>query len=915
MVSRMEPPHASLQLILPTDKRNPCFTLYQTEDGRFLHVYYGLERLEVIPAAPDHPAHRMLVARLYNADVKVAVLEELFDLDHKTIRAWGLALDSGDPEALQRMLFGAPRKLTSAIREFIAGRWPVLRAQGCRNHREMLQNEIETFFHVKLSGESLRIMMNQITNDKASAEAQASAAPEVSPPAHTLSDPASDGGDGTPERDLFAPVGAPPRPPDEAVESGDQLPADEPPEPFSQAPDPAPSAAPEPPTEPASAPPCLPQIHEVVEVVPAPGFRESTCVSRDGPGAGEPPPDEPQIPDSTDVSEPFENGNEPPVPDWFASKFDPWPWQPQPGEATLCDHAGVMIFAAALASLPAVVDPPQPILAQWLASTLLGAHNIEQTKLLNWSDLGLLLGTTVCFPAPQRELLGTLATPQTVAAVLRWNFQQLGEPVMRSNDFYLDPHTKHYTGMQRVLKGWCASIRWADKVMHGDFIHTAQGHPIYFEWVDNYDDLRVRFRPLIERMRATLGLDENDPPAPPRTLTMVVDRGIYSNELFSLVAADPGLHLITWEKGYTPGLWDETRATTRFGVERPRNNSRDVRLYQFSVIDQPWAHNPAMRQLIVRATNAEGKVAQIAVLTDDLERPAKQIVWLIFNRWIQENDFKYIDKHMGMKQITSYKSIDYSELRDNLVDRQVPNELYVQKTRESRQFTRRKARLLLAEDTAQRQEAARQQEIAQLEVGPEPTGPTTRPPPPPDSSKRLKALRQASRRSQRYSQARREQLDKFQIQLDRIETQKAALDKEVSRKEQLIDQQMVRMDTANKTLMDAIKICARNLFYQALAPFKKLYDNNRDDHVRFRELTRFDGALRLGAANMEVHLVTHMHLAPKMRRIITSVLGTINASAPPLPDGSGRKVELRLTDKSRITVRISDDSHDQPSST
>ena len=877
----MEQPNASLQLILPTDKRNPCFTLYQTEDGRFLHVYYGLERLEVVPSAADHPAHRMLVARLYNADVKVAVLEELFDLDHKTIRAWGLALDSGDPEALQRMLFGAPRKLTPAIREFIAGRWPQLRTQRCRNHREVLQNEIKAYFGVSLSGESLRIMMNQLTGGQAGAEEQAPAAPEVSPPADTRSAPASDGGDAVAEPDLFAPVVAPPRSAD----------------------------------EPAPAPLSPPQTREVVEVVPYPGFGEWTCVSRDGPGAGATPPDEPEIPDSTGFFEPSENGGEPPVPDWFASKFDPWPWQPQPGEATLCDHAGVMIFAAALASLPAVVDPPQPILAQWLAGTLLGAHNIEQTKLLNWSDLGLLLGATVCFPAPQRELLGTLATPQTVAAVLRWNFQQLGESVMRSNDFYLDPHTKHYTGMQRVLKGWCASIRWADKVMHGDFIHTAQGHPIYFEWVDNYEDLRVRFRPLIERMRATLGLDENDPQAPPRTLTIVVDRGIYSNELFNLVAADPGLHLITWEKGYTPGPWDETRASTRFGVERPRNNSRDVRLYQFSVIDQPWAHNPAMRQLIVRATNAEGKIAQIAVLTDDLERPAKEIVWLIFNRWIQENDFKYIDKHMGMKQITSYKSIDYSELRDNLVDRQVPNELYVQKTREGRQLTRRKARLLLAEDTAQRQEAARQQEIVQLEADPKPTGPTTRPPPPTDSSKRLKALRQASRRSQRYSQARREQLDEFQLELDRIKTEKAALDQEVSRKEQLIDQQMVRLDTANKTLMDAIKICARNLFYQALAPFKKLYDNNRDDHVRFRELTRFDGVLRLGAAGMEVHLVTHMHLAPKMRRIITEVLVTINASAPPLPDGSGRKVELRLTDKSRITVRISDDFDVQPSST
>ncbi len=185
----MEQPNASLQLILPTDKRNPCFTLYQTEDGRSLHVYYGLERLEVVPAAADHPAHRMLVARLYNADVKVAVLEELFDLDHKTIRAWGLALDSGDPEALQRMLFGAPRKLTPAIREFIAGRWPQLRTQRCRNHREVLQNEIKAYFGVSLSGESLRIMMNQLTGGQAGAQAQTPAVPEVSPPTGTRSVP------------------------------------------------------------------------------------------------------------------------------------------------------------------------------------------------------------------------------------------------------------------------------------------------------------------------------------------------------------------------------------------------------------------------------------------------------------------------------------------------------------------------------------------------------------------------------------------------------------------------------------------------------------------------------------------------------------------------------------------------------
>ena len=58
----MEQPNASPQLILPTDKRNPSFTIYQTEDGRSFHVYYGVERLETIPACgssrpPDVAGH------------------------------------------------------------------------------------------------------------------------------------------------------------------------------------------------------------------------------------------------------------------------------------------------------------------------------------------------------------------------------------------------------------------------------------------------------------------------------------------------------------------------------------------------------------------------------------------------------------------------------------------------------------------------------------------------------------------------------------------------------------------------------------------------------------------------------------------------------------------------------------------
>jgi hypothetical protein len=51
----------------------------------------------------------------------------------------------------------------------------------------------------------------------------------------------------------------------------------------------------------------------------------------------------------------------------------------------------------------------------------------------------------------------------------------------------------------------------------------------------------------------------------------------------------------------------------------------------------------------------------VAVLTDDTQREASEIRRLIFCRWVQENDFKYLDKHFGINQITSYGVVGYEE--------------------------------------------------------------------------------------------------------------------------------------------------------------------------------------------------------------------------------------------------------------
>jgi hypothetical protein len=70
------------QLILGTDKRNPLFTVYcQEEDDREqLHVYYGLELLEIVSADRNEPGFKMLVGRLYN--LKTAVTLPSGELPH-----------------------------------------------------------------------------------------------------------------------------------------------------------------------------------------------------------------------------------------------------------------------------------------------------------------------------------------------------------------------------------------------------------------------------------------------------------------------------------------------------------------------------------------------------------------------------------------------------------------------------------------------------------------------------------------------------------------------------------------------------------------------------------------------------------------------------------------------------------------
>ena len=142
-----------------------------------------------------------------------------------------------------------------------------------------------------------------------------------------------------------------------------------------------------------------------------------------------------------------------------------------------------------------------------------------------------------------------------------------------------------------------------------DFIHTRAGHPVYVAYGDNYEDLRERFGKTVEEFRVLVGMDEK------RVLSFVLDRGIFGRDLFGQVLENPHIHIVTWEKGYQRGEWDQREVKGRFVMHRCRNRVEDIKKYSFEYMDESWEKDPRMRLLRVRATNPKGRSIELANTT------------------------------------------------------------------------------------------------------------------------------------------------------------------------------------------------------------------------------------------------------------------------------------------------------------
>jgi len=771
-----------LQEMLGVDKKNPFFTLCTNpEQPGKLLVYFGMSLLEVVDDAPNSPSFKLLLARLYNAGVKPQSLLETFKISYTSLRRWGEALKSDDSEKLIRVLAG-------------------------HQHPRKLTPEILSFSQARFYAiypdnhySYSKVIRQEIleTFDKSIS--------------------------GESLRPYFAQWMAHLTVKANVLES----------------------AQPEASTNP------ITNSHSDSADTSSPS-NENTVVQ---PGQNPPP-----LATTADEENNLEPGHKDSevllcgdlalnnrkqavvlVTDEPTAQVI---MQPHEGYQ-FCHPAGILLFSAFFNELRSAITTGQQLITQWLTAILLGAVNIEQTKLLNYPSLDYFLGQTQANRHQQRQGLTQIAHTSCADELLQLNGKWVG--IAQCTDFYYGPHSKHDTGANTLLKGWCARLRFAEKVLHMDFIHMPTGVPVYRSHDDNYLDLRERFFDVVSHFRSLFSFPDA------QALTFILDRGIYGIDTFKKCLSDkPQNHFITWEKGFRVDKHKDVEWMGSMSLYRAKNSSQDLKRYHFSYCDRPWPRHDKIRQIIVKATNPKGRSITVSILCSDLERCVQGIIMLMFDRWIQENDFKYLEVHFGINEITHYATFTYKEIEKTLQDRAEKSGLYKALEKQRITIKNQLKTQLLNEHSAKNKSKDRQKKIAVLTQ-----------------------------------------------ELTALEEKISGTQKEVSRLERLAEEGFQKLDTGKKLVMDSIKVWARNLFYACLTPFKKAYDNYRDDHVLFRHLTRSSGLIRDTGECIEVILTPQACFPPKVIGIFNSMLETFNRTQVEFPDGGGRKITLHLLENNK----------------
>lgn len=513
----------------------------------------------------------------------------------------------------------------------------------------------------------------------------------------------------------------------------------------------------------------------------------------------------------------------------------------------LVSHGLIGAFVKVYGSLHPSFYGLRTIVVTLFLAALLRIKRAEHFKEYLPQDLGAILGLD---RAPEvktvrRKFTQLAAMGHAKLLMDELARQRIAKDPDRVAFLYLDGHVREYHGKFPLFEAKKAQRQVVTPAATDTWVHDANGEPLLVVTSEVNAKLTQVLQPILADVRRLVG--------DPRRMTVIFDRGGFSPKLFARLIAE-GFDVITYRKGNVAklpggqftvqkekidGVWREYQV-----CDRPR-----VRVGTLPAENQGKGKRAKARKRYlwmreVRVLREDGR--QTCILTNREDLSAVMVPYRMFDRWRQENYFKYAEEEFALDALVEYGVEELPEATD----------------RRNPQWLRLTRRLKEA-----RAEVAR----LQGELGKE-------------AAANSEATRPTMRGFKIAHAALRQQLQQVEAKIERLLEQRRQTPKRIPASD------LKMLKTEKKLIADAIKMAAYQVETELLGMLRDHYDR-ADQEGRTLIHAAFQSPARLEVAEGELRVTIARQSSPHRTAALSALCEQLDALALPFP---GTHLRLRL---------------------
>ena len=210
---------------------------------------------------------------------------------------------------------------------------------------------------------------------------------------------------------------------------------------------------------------------------------------------------------------------------------------------------------------------------------------------------------------------------------------------------YVDGHVRVYHGHHRLPKAHVARMRLSMPATSDYWVNDKAGDPLFVVTAEANAGLVKMLPRVLAEVRTLVGK---------RRVTVVFDRGGYSPKLFLQILA-AGFDLLTYRKGRYPRIPRK--------CFRPHCTGQNGRMIHYQLADQEvrlLKGKLRLRQVTRRMDNGH----QTPILTSRRDLPPAQVAFHMFERWRQENFFKYLREEYALDALAEHAAVPDDPTRE-----------------------------------------------------------------------------------------------------------------------------------------------------------------------------------------------------------------------------------------------------------